>query len=59
MDDDFLEHCRIKTKFQNKMDDDFLEHCLIISIEREIAKKFSVDSIMDGFRDMKECRALL
>ncbi|XP_021845403.2 uncharacterized protein [Spinacia oleracea] len=49
----------VKTRLRNKMDDDFLENCLIIYIEREIAKKFSVDSIINGFRDMKERRALL
>ncbi|XP_048502889.1 uncharacterized protein LOC104896670 [Beta vulgaris subsp. vulgaris] len=49
----------VKTRFRNKMDDEFLENCLVIYIEREIAKKLLVDAIVDGFRDMKECRALL
>ncbi|XP_020100524.1 uncharacterized protein LOC109718621 [Ananas comosus] len=48
----------IKTDLRNKMDDDFLTNSLIVYIEREIAEKFTVDSIIDGFRDLKERRAL-
>ena len=40
------------------MADDFLTSSLILYIEREITKKFSVDSIIDEFRDLKECRVL-
>ncbi|CAL8162116.1 unnamed protein product [Prunus armeniaca] len=48
----------VKTRLRNKMEDEFLTDSLIMYIEREIAEKFSVDSIIDGFRDMKERRVL-
>ncbi|CAL8990007.1 unnamed protein product [Prunus brigantina] len=48
----------IKTRLRNKMEDEFLTDSLIMYIEREIAEKFSIDSIIDGFRDMKERRVL-
>ena len=48
----------IKTRLRNKMEDEFLTDSLIMYIEREVAEKFSIDSIIDGFRDMKERRVL-
>ncbi|XP_062075657.1 uncharacterized protein LOC133779756 [Humulus lupulus] len=43
----------IKTKLRNKMEDNFLSDCLTICIEKEIAAKFSSDSIIDDFASMK------
>ena len=37
----------LKTRLRNKMEDDFLRDCMIIYIEREIAMKFTTDSIID------------
>ena len=48
----------VKTRLRNKMEDEFLTDSLIMYIEREIAEKFSIDSIIDGFRDLKEQRVL-
>ncbi|XP_071933013.1 uncharacterized protein [Coffea arabica] len=47
----------IKTNLQNKMEDNFLNDCLTVYIEKEVAKKFSSDSIIDEFSSMKERRA--
>ncbi|XP_021801279.1 zinc finger protein 862-like [Prunus avium] len=44
----------VKTRLRNKMEDEFLTDSLIMYIEREIAEKFSIDSIIDSFQDMKE-----
>ena len=38
---------------------DSILNCMLIYIDREIAKSFSIDSIIDGFSDLKEHRALL
>ena len=46
----------VKTRLRNKMEDDFLTNSLIMYIEREIAEKLSIDSIIDDFRDLKERR---
>ena len=46
----------VKTRLRNKMEDDFLTNSLIMYIEREIAEKLSINSIIDDFRDLKECR---
>jgi hypothetical protein len=46
----------VKTTLRNKMEDDFLTDSLIMYIEKEIAEKFSIDSIIDDFRDMQERR---
>ena len=40
------------------MEDEFLTDCLLVYIEKKIAEKFSVDSIIDDFRDMQERRSL-
>ncbi|KAL6545216.1 hypothetical protein OROHE_009881 [Orobanche hederae] len=47
----------IKTIRHNKMEDDFLNHLLAVYIEKEIANKFSADSLLDDFRDMHERRS--
>ena len=49
----------IKTRLRNKIEDDFLSNSSILYIEREIALKFSYDSILDDFWDLKECLVLL
>ncbi|KAM7523984.1 hypothetical protein LguiA_013886 [Lonicera macranthoides] len=46
----------VKSKLRSKMEDDFLINSLIIFIEREIARNISTESIIDGFRDLKERR---
>ena len=38
------------------MEDEFLTESLIMYIEREIAEKLSIESIVNEFRDMKERR---
>ncbi|PRQ51924.1 putative HAT dimerization domain, ribonuclease H-like domain-containing protein [Rosa chinensis] len=48
----------IKTRLRNKMEDDFLADNLAVYIEREIAKSFNSDSILDGFSSIKERRVL-
>ncbi|KAM6598682.1 hypothetical protein CsatA_018291 [Cannabis sativa] len=48
----------VKTTLRNKMEDEFLSDCLLVYIEREIAKKFSIDSLIDDFRDMQERRSV-
>ncbi|KAM6553414.1 hypothetical protein CsatB_014176 [Cannabis sativa] len=48
----------VKTTLRNKMEDEFLSDCLLVYIEKEIAKKFSIDSLIDDFRDMQERRSV-
>ncbi|KAK2638154.1 hypothetical protein Ddye_025949 [Dipteronia dyeriana] len=48
----------VKTRLRNKIEDDFLTNSLIIYIEREIAEKLNIDSIIDDFRYLKERRVL-
>ncbi|GMI90128.1 hypothetical protein like AT1G19260 [Hibiscus trionum] len=48
-----------KTSLRNKMEDDFLSDYLILYIEKEIAKKFTIDSIIDDFDSMKRRRVQL
>ncbi|KAG2703961.1 hypothetical protein I3760_06G161100 [Carya illinoinensis] len=44
----------VKTRFRNKIDDEFLANNLVVYIEREIAKNFDLDSILDDFFCLKE-----
>lgn len=46
----------VKTRLRNKMEDEFLNDALVLLIEKEIAAKFSSDSIVDDFKDLKERR---
>ncbi|KAH9795781.1 TTF-type domain-containing protein [Citrus sinensis] len=46
----------VKTRHRNKMEDEFLTDSLIMYIEREIAEKISIESIINEFRDIKERR---
>ena len=39
----------VKTRLRNKMEDDFLANSLALYIEREIAKRFDLDSILNDF----------
>ncbi|CAM8997422.1 unnamed protein product [Rhodiola kirilowii] len=48
----------VKNALRNKMEDDFLSDCLVVNIEKEIAKMFSTDSIIDDFRDLETRRSL-
>lgn len=50
----------IKIRLRNKMEDDFLsDSSITIYIEREIAMKFSSESIIVDFQDLKERRVPL
>ena len=46
----------VKSELRKKMENDYLTNSLIIYIERDIATQFSSESIIDGFRDLKERR---
>ena len=48
----------VKTQFRNKIEDDILRNLLVIYIEREIAEKIIVDTIIDKFSSMKERRVV-
>jgi len=41
------------------MNDDFLANYMIVYIEKEIAKRFTIDMIIDDFYSMKEQRTQL
>lgn len=47
----------VKTTLRNKMEDEFLIDCLLVYIKKNIAEKFSIDSVIDDFRDMQERRS--
>ena len=49
----------VKTKLRSKMKDEFLANSLITYIEKDIAKLFDDDSIIDDFDLKKEQRAQL
>ncbi|KAG7988370.1 hypothetical protein I3843_03G184700 [Carya illinoinensis] len=44
----------VKTRLRNKIEDEFLANNLVVYIEREIAKNFDLDSILDDFVCLKE-----
>ena len=46
----------VKTNLRNKMENDFLTDSLILYIENDIVSTFSLDSIIDDFENLKECR---
>ena len=46
----------VKTRLRNRMEDEFLVDNLVVYIEKEIAKNFTVEMIMDEFYSMKDCR---
>nr|KYP64740.1 Zinc finger MYM-type protein 1 [Cajanus cajan] len=49
----------IKTSLRNKMEDGFLTDYMIVYIEKEIARRFTTDMIIDDFYFMKQRRAQL
>nr|KYP55809.1 hypothetical protein KK1_002034 [Cajanus cajan] len=49
----------IKTSLCNKMEDGFLTDYMIVYIEKEIARRFTTDMIIDDFYFMKQRRAQL
>ena len=55
----FLAMKIVKTRLRNKMSDDFLADSLVILIERQIAKTYIVNEIIEDFKELKERRALL
>ncbi|XP_040994228.1 uncharacterized protein LOC121240754 [Juglans microcarpa x Juglans regia] len=46
----------VKTRLRNKIENEFLANNLVVYIEREIVKNFDLDSILDDFVSLKECR---
>jgi hypothetical protein len=46
----------VKTRLRNRMEDEFLADNLVVYIEKEIAKNFTVEMIMDEFYFMKDRR---
>ena len=55
----FLTMRIVKTRLRNKMSDDFLTDSLVIYIERQILKIYTINEIIDEFKVLKEHRALL
>ncbi|XP_038713392.1 zinc finger MYM-type protein 1-like [Tripterygium wilfordii] len=49
----------VKTALRNKMDDEFLADCMVLYIERELAEKVNLDSVIDDFYSLKYRRAQL
>ena len=50
----FLAMKIVKTRLHNKMEDEFFSDNLAVYIEKEIAENFTIDSILDEFRSLKE-----
>jgi hypothetical protein len=46
----------VKTRLRNRMEDELLADNLVVYIEKEIAKNFTVEMIMDEFYSMKDRR---
>ena len=46
----------LKTDLRSKMDDTFLADIMVIYIERQFAKKISIESMIDEFDDMGDRR---
>ena len=44
----------VKTMLHNKMEVEFLSDYMLVYIEKQIGKKFSLDSLVHNFRDLKE-----
>ncbi|KAJ1276988.1 hypothetical protein BS78_05G259400 [Paspalum vaginatum] len=49
----------VKIRLRNKMGDGFLRDCLVIYIEKEIGIKFTADTLIDDFYDIKTRRVRL
>ena len=52
----FLAMKHVKTRFRNRMENEFLANNLVVYIEKEIAKNFTMEMIMDEFYSMKDHR---
>ena len=48
-----------KTRLRNKMEDEFLWNYLIVHIDKGIAQRFSMDSIIDEFDSLIESKVAL
>jgi hypothetical protein len=46
----------VKTRLRNRIEDELLADNLVVYIEKEIAKNFTVKMIMDEFYSMKDRR---
>jgi hypothetical protein len=46
----------VKTRLRSRMEDEFLADNLVVYIEKEIAKDFTTEMIMDEFYFMKDSR---
>ncbi|KAL6520635.1 hypothetical protein OROMI_032195 [Orobanche minor] len=49
----------VKTRLRNKMEDDFINDSMVLFIEREIAKKISLEKIVEDFKVAKDRRVPL
>ena len=55
----FLNHEDCQNPLRNKLEDEFLCNYLILCIKKEIAQLFSMDSIINEFGSLKECKVAL
>jgi hypothetical protein len=46
----------IKTRLRNRMEDEFLADYMVVYIEKEIAKNFTLEMIMDEFYSISDRR---
>ena len=46
----------LKTRLRNRMEDEFLTDNMIVYIEKEIVRNFTIEMIMDEFYSMKNRR---
>ena len=46
----------VKTRLRSRMEDEYLVDSLVVYIEKEIAKTFTIEKIMDEFYSMKNRR---
>ena len=46
----------LKTRLRNRMEDEFLADNMIVYIEKEIARNFTIEMIMDEFYSIKNRR---
>ena len=46
----------LKTRLRNRMEDELLADNMIVYIEKEIARNFTIEMIMDEFYSMKNRR---
>ena len=52
----FLAMKLLKTRLRNRMEDEFLADNMIVYIEKEIVRNFTIEMIMDEFYSMKNRR---